>query len=213
MAVHVISFFMLLIPRIYGKIYFKIKDGSAIRARSLSLIYFRYGRVLMDSFLEKIVVKKKTAKDYLIMAGVIFGGMVLFFVIQLVPFLSSFFLIITAAIVYLIYQVVIARNVEFEYIVTNGDLDIDKIIARKRRKRIFSANCKDFDIVAKLKGGYNDRRISDINKRIEAVSSIDSDDVYLITLVYKGEKTAVLFEPDERMLKTFKFYIPRKVEI
>lgn len=167
----------------------------------------------MDSFLEKIVVRKKTAKDYLIMTGAIFGGMVLFFAVQMIPFLSSFFIIIVAAIAYLIYQVIIARNIEFEYIVTNGDLDIDKIIARRRRKRIFSANCKDFDIITKLKGGYNDRRISNVNKRIEAMSSIDSDNVYLITLAYKGEKTVVLFEPDERMLKAFKFYIPRKVEI
>ncbi|NLC68975.1 MAG: hypothetical protein GX754_09420 [Clostridiaceae bacterium] len=167
----------------------------------------------MDSFLEKIVVRKKTGKDYLVVAGAILGGLVLFFVVQLVPFLSSFFIIIVAAIVYLIYQVIIARYVEFEYIVTNGDLDIDKIIAKRRRKRIFSANCKDFDIVAKLKGGYNDRRISDVKNRIEAISSIESDNIYLVTLLYKGEKTAVLFEPDERMLKAFKQYIPRKVEI
>lgn len=167
----------------------------------------------MDSFIEKIVVRKKTAKDYLIMVGVILAGLVLFFALQLVAFLRPFFLIIAAAIVYFMYQFVIARNIEYEYIVTNGDLDIDMIIAQKRRKRIFSANCKDFDIVAKLKGGYNDRRISNVNKRIEAVSSIDSEDVYFLTLVYKGEKTAVLFEPDERMLKTFKTFIPRKVEM
>ncbi len=166
----------------------------------------------MDSFLEKIVVKKKTPKDYLIIAGILLAGVILFFAVQLVPFLSSFFLIIVVLIAYLVYQVVIARNVEYEYIVTNGDLDIDKIIAKRRRKRIFSANCKDFDIIAKLKGGYNDRRLVDAKHKIEAISSINSEDVYLITLVYKGERTAVLFEPDERMLKAFKSYIPRKVE-
>ena len=86
------------------------------------------------------------------------------------------------------------------------------IIAHKEKKKNFSTNCKDFDIVAKLKGGYNDRRVSNVSKKIEAVSSIDSDDVYFATLMYKGEKTAVLFEPDDRMLKSFKIFIPRKVE-
>jgi hypothetical protein len=166
----------------------------------------------MDTFIEKIIVRKKTAKDYLIIAGVLLGGLVLFFALQLVTFLRPFFIIVAAAIVYFIYQVVIGRNIEYEYIVTNGDLDIDMIIAQRRRKRIFSANCKDFDIVAKLKGGYNDRRVSDVSKKIEAVSSIDSDDVYFATLMYKGERTAVLFEPDDRMLKSFKIFIPRKVE-
>lgn len=167
----------------------------------------------MDSFLEKIVVRKKTAMDYLIMTGAMLGGIVLFFVLQLLPFIGPFIVIVIAGVAYLIYQVVIARNIEFEYIITNGDLDIDKIIARRRRKRVFSANCKDFEIIAKLKGGYNDRRISSVNKRIEAISSIDSENVYLITLVYKGERTAVLFEPDERMLNAFKLYIPRKMEV
>jgi len=166
----------------------------------------------MDTFIEKIIVRKKTTKDYLIIAGVLLGGLVLFFALQLVTFLRPFFIIVAAAIVYFIYQVVIGRNIEYEYIVTNGDLDIDMIIAQRRRKRIFSANCKDFDIVAKLKGGYNDRRVSDVSKKIEAVSSIDSDDVYFATLMYKGERTAVLFEPDDRMLKSFKTFIPRKVE-
>jgi hypothetical protein len=114
----------------------------------------------MDTFIEKIIVRKKTAKDYLMIVGVLFGGIVLFFALQLIEFLRPFFIIIVAAIVYFIYQVVIARNIEYEYIVTNGELDIDMIIAQKRRKRVFSANCKDFDILAKLKGGYNDRRIS-----------------------------------------------------
>lgn len=166
----------------------------------------------MDTFIEKIVVRKKTAKDYLIIAGVLLGGLVLFFALQLIEFLRPFFIIVAVAIVYFIYQIVIGRNIEYEYIVTNGDLDIDMIIAQRRRKRIFSANCKDFDIVAKLKGGYNDRRVSDLSKKIEAVSSMDSDDIYFVTLMYKGEKTAVLFEPDDRMLKTFKTFIPRKVE-
>ncbi len=166
----------------------------------------------MDTFIEKIIVRKKTTKDYLIIAGVLLGGLVLFFALQLVTFLRPFFIIITAAIVYIIYQIVIGRNIEYEYIVTNGDLDIDMIIAQRRRKRIFSANCKDFDIVAKLKGGYNDRRVSDVSKKIEAVSSMDSDDIYFATLMYKGERTAVLFEPDDRMLRSFKTFIPRKVE-
>jgi len=166
----------------------------------------------MDTFIEKIVVRKKTAKDHLIVAGILLGGLILFFALQLVDFLRPFFIIVVAAIVYLIYRVVIGRNIEYEYIVTNGDLDIDIIIAQRKRKRIFSANCKDFDIVAKLKGGYNDRRVSDVNKKIEAISSINSEDVYFATLMHKGERTAVLFEPDERMLKSFKTFIPRKVE-
>ena len=50
-----------------------------------------------------------------------------------------------------------------------------------------------------------------IKNRIDASSSIDSPDAYFITLNYKGQKTLVIFEPNERMLNNFKIYIPRKV--
>lgn len=166
----------------------------------------------MDIFLEKIVAKKRTGKDYLMITGILLVALFLFFVLQLVEFLRPFFIVVVAAIAYFVYQFVISRNIEYEYILTNGELDIDIIIAQRRRKRIFSANCKDFDILAKLKGGYNDRRIGNVSKKIEAISTIDSDEIYFATLTYKGERTAVLFEPDERMLKSFRTFIPRKIQ-
>mgnify|MGYP000338766687 FL=1 len=166
----------------------------------------------MDSFIEKIVVKKKTFKDYLISIGIVLAGTLLTLIVGLIEFLAPFWFIIAAAIVYFMYQFITSSNIEYEYIVTNGDLDIDKIINRRRRKRIFSANCKDFEILAKLKGGLNDRRIQNINSKIMAVSSINSENVFFAILNYKGERTVVFFEPDEKMLNSFKLFIPRKIE-
>lgn len=166
----------------------------------------------MDSFIEKIVIKRKTFKDHLISIGIVLAGIILIFLVGFIEFLAPFWFIIAAAIVYFMYQLISSSNIEYEYIVTNGELDIDKIINRKRRKRIFSANCKEFEIVAKLKGGLNDRRVQNINNKIIAVSSINAENVYFAILNYKGERTAVFFEPDERIINSFKLFIPRKIE-
>ncbi len=166
----------------------------------------------MDTFIEKIVVRKKTYKDHMISAAMIFAGIILFFGLQMIQILAQFFLLIAAAIVYFLYQFITSRNVEFEYIVTNGELDIDMIIAQRKRKRIFSSSCKEFEILAKLKGGLQDRRVEGVKKKIFAISSIESEDVYFALLNYKGEQTAVFFEPNEKMLKSFKLFIPRKIE-
>ena len=120
-------------------------------------------------------------------------------------------ILLAAGFAYLGYRIVISRNIEYEYIVTNGDLDIDKIISKRKRKRIFSANCREFDIVSKVKSNSFSQSVQSIKNRIDASSSIDSPDAYFITLNYKGEKTLVIFEPNERMLNNFKIYIPRKV--
>ncbi len=115
-------------------------------------------------------------------------------------------ILLLMALIYLIR----GRNLEYEYAVTNGDLDIDMIIAKRKRKRLFSANCKDFEILARVSHEkFNEAK--NIANKIIAVSSKDSQDIYFLTMHYKEARTLVLFEPDERMLKAFKTYIPKKV--
>ncbi|NLX77109.1 MAG: hypothetical protein GXZ01_07050 [Clostridiaceae bacterium] len=164
-----------------------------------------------DIFLEKIVQKRKDAKDYLIIAGIIIAALILmFFAVNFVPGMSLFFL---AGIGYISYLLITTRNIEYEYAVTNGDLDIDKIIAQRKRKRIFSANCKNFEIVAKLKSPHFSEHYKTFRNQMDCTSSLNSDNVYFIVLNYKNEQTVVYFEPSEKMLNSFKTFIPRKVFI
>lgn len=167
----------------------------------------------MDIFIEKLVTKKKTFADTLLTAAVILATILVVFACLSIPLLNQLNLgiLLAAGFAYLGYRIVISRNIEYEYIVTNGDLDIDKIISKRKRKRIFSANCREFDIVSKVKSNSFSQSVQSIKNRIDASSSIDSPDAYFITLNYKGEKTLVIFEPNERMLNNFKIYIPRKV--
>jgi hypothetical protein len=126
-------------------------------------------------------------------------------------FLSSFLLLFIAGIGYLAYTLIKSRSIEYEYIVTNGDLDIDMIIAQRKRKRIFTGSCQDFEMIAKLTSGQYDYNTQSIKKRILAVSSMESPDVYFIKSVKDGQKTLVFFEPHAKMIESFKKFIPRKV--
>ncbi len=176
-------------------------------------IWLLFGRILMDTFLEKLVAKKKTMTDHLITAGVIIGSILLILVVMAIPLLAQLGMspLVAAGILYLAFRIITSRNIEYEYIVTNGDLDIDKIISKRKRKRIFSANCKEFDIVSPVKSNSFSQSVQSIRNRIDATSSIDSPDAYFITLNYKGERTLVIFEPSQKMLDNLRFYIPRKV--
>lgn len=167
----------------------------------------------MDIFMEKIVAKKKTIADHMITVGVVLAGIILIMLSLTIEVIQklNIGIILIVGIAYLGYRLITSRNLEYEYIVTNGDLDIDKIINKRNRKRIFSANCKEFDIVAPVKNDSYNRSLHGIKKRIDASGSLDSPDAWFVTLNYKGEKTLVIFEPDERMLENFRKYIPRKV--
>lgn len=163
----------------------------------------------MDTFIEKIVRKKKDYKDYLIIALVLIVAAVL--ILFAIPLLGTMGLAFIAGIIYLAYLFTTTRNVEFEYAVTNGDLDIDKIVAQRKRKRVFSANCKAFEVVAKVKSEHFTPQYRSFKNQIDCSSSKESDDVYFIVLNYNNEQTVVFFEPSEKMLQSFKTFIPRKV--
>ena len=166
----------------------------------------------MDIFLEKIVKRKKTLSDFAIIFGIIFLGILIIFLLSSFnKTLGSFLPLLVVGIGYIAYAFIRNRNIEYEYIVTNGDLDIDMIIAQRKRKRIFSASCKDFEMVAKLTSGQYDNNIQSIKNRLIAVSSMNSTDIYFALLFKDGQKMLVLFEPHAKMVESFKKYIPRKV--
>lgn len=163
----------------------------------------------MDIFLEKIVARRKGMQDRLFNIGIVAVCIIgSFFAIN---YVGGFGPIVAAVMIYGAFYLTKSRNVEFEYAVTNGDLDIDRIVAQRSRKRIFSSHCKEFEIVAKVRSDHYNRDVQNIAKKIEAISSMDSPDIYFATLNYKGERTVIFFEPDKRMLDNFRIFIPRKI--
>ena len=125
----------------------------------------------MDVFIEKIVPRRKTLKDNLMAIGIIIVGIVLTLVVLNIPVLSSFAPVLVIAIIYFGYLFTKSINLEYEYAVTNGDIDVDKIIAQRKRKRLFSASTSDIEIVAKVRSDKYSGEYKNIRKRIEAVSS------------------------------------------
>ena len=90
----------------------------------------------MDVFVEQIIAKKKTAKDLLIIIASIIGFIIItFLILAIAPnFIGplTFFLIFGLG--YGLWWLLTSLNIEYEYSVTNGDIDIDQIIAKRKRK-------------------------------------------------------------------------------
>ena len=167
----------------------------------------------MDAFIEKIVHKKKTTKDYLISTGIIFASFVLAFAIMIIltEFIMQFAFLLAVGAVYLGFRLQSRTNVEYEYLVTNGALDIDKIISQRKRVRIFSADCKEFDAIGRVKSKNYGPHITSGAEQIFAGTNMSSESLYFVNMSYKGKKTVLYFEPDQRMLDSFRRYIPSKI--
>jgi len=163
----------------------------------------------MDLFIEKIIQKKKSIGDYLFITGIIILALVLIYILPVL--IRSVALLADVGVLYAAYKLIRSRNKEYEYALTNGEIDIDVIIDRKKRKRIFTANCKEFEILEKINGSHYSQYAGKMTKIIKAVSSMKAEDIYYFVLYREKDRIMVYFEPDPKMINAFKTYIPSKV--
>jgi hypothetical protein len=100
-------------------------------------------------------------------------------------------------------------EVEFEYSLTNGELDIDKIINKSKRKRLMTVDTRNFEILAPKTQKYN----NEFNKKCDTVLDVSSqkNPAYFAIFNTKNGKTKLIFEPTDKMLEAIRLYIPRKV--
>ncbi|MGI6125159.1 MAG: DUF6106 family protein [Acetivibrionales bacterium] len=163
----------------------------------------------MDIFVEKIVKRQKSIVEMLLITLIVgAAAMISYLLIRLIPQFSTFLII---ALLYLAYILITKFNIEYEYALTNGDLDIDVIIDQKRRKRLLSAKCQDFEIVAKVNSSQYTRDIKECKNKKDYTSRRKEAEVWFILMRDNGKQTVVLFEPLEKMIDNIATYIPRKV--
>jgi hypothetical protein len=165
-----------------------------------------------DIFLEKIVAQRKSNQDWLKIGGALVLALVLVFVAFQ---LGSIIDILTPAIIlatgYGLWYVVSTTSREFEYSVTNGEVDIDMILSRRKRQRVFSAAAKNFELMAKTNSDEFRQIQKGRYKILDCSARPDSPDNWFILAEYKGQRLMVVFAPDERMLKHLRRYNPSKI--
>ena len=149
-------------------------------------------------FKEQIVKRKPTIKDALIRACLIVV-VVLVFLVTIVQF-GAIGVLITAVVGFGANYVMGFLSVEYEYAITDKELDIDAIYARSRRKRVFSASLSNVEVMAHVSDNAHEHTFSRMQKLCDYTSATGNDNVYAFLLSYNGKYTKVLIEPNEKML-------------
>ncbi len=167
----------------------------------------------MDFLNEWLVKKKKDAKDITIYSATLIGAFLLLYLIMMqisANVLATLVPLEFAGIIFGAYKIISALNVEFEYSVINGDMDVDKISAQRRRKRLVSVKIRNIEYFAKLdESNKKMTEKTNYQKVIVAASSVDSPNAYIAVFYNNNEKTCLIFEPTEKMVENFANYIPR----
>jgi hypothetical protein len=166
-----------------------------------------------DVFVEQIVEQRQSLRSVLIKTGIVLAASLLSAVFLFFGVLRMFFPVVFALSIYGAYVLVRSQNFEFEYIFTNGDLDIDRIIDRTRRKRELSVNVRAFEIMAPMTEEFRrEYELHGIGKTFDTSSSPKSPSRWFAR--YRDESgvlVLLIFEPNERVKEAIRRYIPRKV--
>jgi len=160
----------------------------------------------MDIFCEYMVKRKKGAKEIAVTAGVVFAAILI--TLLLFGFLGQLSFVLICVVWYGAWWLISRTDIEFEYILTSTILDIDKIMAKRARKRILSIDLKEI-----LSCRAADGALSGDTKIIDATPNGEEDGVYAVDFDKNGIRTRLLFKPNKKMLKEIKKASPSLVTL
>lgn len=164
----------------------------------------------MDTFFEQIVRIKKTGKSIAafvaiwLMALTVCGLAILFS-----AYLRTIFVFIIAGALYGAYVLSGKLNIEYEYIVTNTTLDVDKIVNKSSRQRMLSVELPTASRLEK----FTPALLNNIdNKKLVVASNKDSQNAYFLVCEKEGSGASYLvFEPNEKMQSAIVKSLPKFV--
>ena len=145
---------------------------------------------------------------FLVFVGILLIVLLLF----LSMFLGQFSIIAIALAVGIGYGgwfLVTSFSLEYEYSLTNGEIDIDKIIAQRKRKRMITVVCREVEAMGKYKKAEHVNRT--YKTRIVACEDEnDSENTwYLVYNSVNFGKTLVVFNPPQKMISGMMPYLPK----
>lgn len=180
-----------------------------------------------DTFVEHLIKQKwksdKIIKSLLIVAAALVVGfsflIIGFFapivfenhpISQIISYCAT---LLVAGVFYIAYRLICRFDVEYEYALTNGELDVDMIIRRKRRKKVISIDSKAF--IEFGKKSEENRKINDKSEYARVIdasahSKIHED--YYAVFFKNGQKVKLYFNPSKKMIELFRIYAPRVVK-
>lgn len=167
---------------------------------------------MSDLYLEELVKKKRTGKDNAMRIGL----MALTAVLVVLALLSWNMLIIVPAIAICVVDIFIFPRfqTEWEYQYVNGEIDVDRILNKAKRKRVASYDISNAEILAPAASHRMDYYNNNPKLKVKDFTSCDperSKSVYAMIVSQEGEIQKILFEPTQQMLRDLRAKAPRKV--
>lgn len=166
----------------------------------------------MDTFIEQLVVIKSTAKTNALKIAIWCGALLLSAGLVILgamyEALTFFALLVVAAVFYVAYVLTVRFNQEFEYINTNGEIDIDRIINKKDRQRMATFKCMEIENIEKYNKAIHSQSKSDYSKNVYFGCTPDDNSLAFTIRHPKKGAYILVISPNEQFKESMKKFLP-----
>ena len=169
---------------------------------------------MQDIFIEYMVPVRRTLKTTLLKLLIMVVGIVLAIVLVMIsPILGAFSVLGVAAAVgaaYGAYYLLTSMNIEYEYSITNGEMDVDKIISQRKRKRLCTIKWREVETFGKYVPAEHGNKTYE-NKFFACDSQHNPELWYCTARVPKKGHVFLVFNASEKMLEAIKKFLPKPI--
>lgn len=163
----------------------------------------------MNEVVEYIVKKQEPKSAILVKAGLISMCAIVFF--GLVLTLDQFMLLAFVAAVFIAVMIFRNYNMEYEYIWFDGELQVDKIIAKSSRRKGNTFNFARLEVMAPV-GHSSLLRLENGGYKVMDYSANDPELVtYSAFVMCNNELVNLVFNPNEKLVQAIKYANQQKV--
>lgn len=160
----------------------------------------------MDHYNEQLVAKRRNKTDILKVIGIVVGAILIaavcmFFAMQGITILVLLAVAVLGAGIWMIRNI----NIEYEYIITNNEMDIDKIIGQRKRKRMITVDLSKAEEFAE----YPPNHDVEADATVHASSGLEKDAHYLLLEHGEYGKVKIIFNPNKKTQEAIVQELPR----
>ena len=161
----------------------------------------------MDNFYEQLVVINKTIAKRLLIV-LLWLAVIAISTVCLI-LLLEIGVLLTAGLLFLAYKLTGMTTVEYEYIITNGEMDVDKIVAKSKRTRVKTFKCAEIEKIEKYTPSVTS---SAEDKKVLYCGNIN-ENTYIFRVRHEKDGLIVfVLEPNERLRKEIYKYLQYSVK-
>lgn len=161
-----------------------------------------------ENYAEFLVKRKTPAYAYVLNAVLAVATLITVFLALTTNVGAVILMFLVGFATYLSYR---NTRVEFEYLFVTGQLSIDRILGKAKRKKAFECTMEEIQIIAPSDSHvlndykFQNQKLLDFSSRMAEVKT------YTAIIQSGSDNYKLIFEPNDKMLQCFRQTSPRKV--